>query len=453
LRRLLGAAIDITGRKQAEKALQESEERSRLAQDAADVGVFDWNIQTGEIIWTPRFEAMYGLPPGGLAEKLTVVDNKLYLKDPLEISKLAEKLVHPEDKAKVSHLIEEAFMTGEPVDGQWRLVWPDGSIHWQSFRIQLFKDELGKPKRLTGISIDITESELAEEEQRRNSENMMMLIRESQTSIIFVNSEGNIIIINKMAENLLGYGPEELLGYPLSTIFSSGSSLKVEDRKNYPMRIVSKLGTEIPSAISTSVQPFKDKKSGIQERGMIVILKDLSELHGLSIAPTREVEVMVAAEDAKPVLELGYIYLVEEDHPSRSLAILKEMMEHGAQGLYISREKPERIRNTYHLEKTPFIWLTRNKVPGENCIAPDELTKLNKTAENFIEKADQGILFFDGLEYLIAQNGFNIVLQFFYSLNDAISLHNSLAIFVIDPLAFEPRELHILRRESRSLQA
>ena len=62
-----GIARDITERKRAEEALCVSEERLRLAQSAARIGTFEWNIQTGIETWTPELEAMHGLPPGGIA--------------------------------------------------------------------------------------------------------------------------------------------------------------------------------------------------------------------------------------------------------------------------------------------------------------------------------------------------------------------------------------------------
>jgi len=62
--RIVGTVQDITGHKQAEAALRESEERLRIAQQAARIGTFELNIETGVNTWTPELEALYGLPPG-----------------------------------------------------------------------------------------------------------------------------------------------------------------------------------------------------------------------------------------------------------------------------------------------------------------------------------------------------------------------------------------------------
>jgi PAS domain S-box-containing protein len=59
---------DITEKRAAVDALRASEERLRLAQQAASIGTFEWNVRTGAVTWTPEMEAMYGLPPGGFGQ-------------------------------------------------------------------------------------------------------------------------------------------------------------------------------------------------------------------------------------------------------------------------------------------------------------------------------------------------------------------------------------------------
>jgi len=151
-------ARDITERKRAEEMLRASEERLRLALEAANIGTFEWNIRTGVNTWTPALEAMYGLPPGEFGGTQTAFEN----------------LVHPDDRARVIEIVEGAVKTGQSARGEWRVVWPDGSIHWIAGRWQLFRDESGEPSRMIGVNGDITERKLAEEVLRESEQRLRL---------------------------------------------------------------------------------------------------------------------------------------------------------------------------------------------------------------------------------------------------------------------------------------
>jgi PAS domain S-box-containing protein len=149
-------AADYIVRCKTDEALQQSEERLRLATEAAKIGTFDWNIQTGVNTWTSELEAMYGLVPGEFGKSQSAW----------------EQLVHPDDRAIAIAKVAESLETGNPIEHEWRIVWPDGSVRWILGRFQGFKDGSGKPFRLTGINIDITARRQAEENYRQLVENL-----------------------------------------------------------------------------------------------------------------------------------------------------------------------------------------------------------------------------------------------------------------------------------------
>jgi len=155
-----GTARDITERKLAEEALRKSEERLRLAHQAARIGTFERNIRTGVNTWTPELEAMYGLPAGGFGGTQTAFEN----------------LVHPDDRARVIELDNWALNTGQPTKGEWRVVWPDGSVHWIAGRWQVYMNESGQPVRMVGINIDITDRKLAEQELAKANERLHLAL-------------------------------------------------------------------------------------------------------------------------------------------------------------------------------------------------------------------------------------------------------------------------------------
>ena len=170
-----GIARDITERQQAEDALRASEERLRLAQQAAGIGTLDRDVQTGRINWAEGLEPLYGLSPGSLDGKTVA-----FLQD----------LIHPDDREEVSRLARLSLETGQPSRAEWRVVWADGSLHWIAARWQVFMDASGEPLRVVGVNLDITERKRAEEalvELNRTLEAQSALLKSNEELLkIFV---------------------------------------------------------------------------------------------------------------------------------------------------------------------------------------------------------------------------------------------------------------------------
>jgi PAS domain S-box-containing protein len=106
--------------------------------------------------WSAELEELYGLPPGSFAGTQAAW----------------EKLVHPEDRETALKKVEEAFHTGMPVEGEWRVIWPDRSVHWLAGRFQVHSDAQGTPRRMSGANFEITQRKKMENELQRANQDL-----------------------------------------------------------------------------------------------------------------------------------------------------------------------------------------------------------------------------------------------------------------------------------------
>jgi PAS domain S-box-containing protein len=157
---------DITGRRKAEQALRESEERLGLAMNSAGLGMWDSNAKTGTVTFSHRFKEIFGLPDNALLSCRTFPDH-----------------VHPDDHAMVSEAIRRAQdpAEGSPYDIQYRARWSDGTVRWVSSMGKSFFEELGGRKTFTrfiGTVMDITDLKDAEKALRESEGRL----RQAQTA-------------------------------------------------------------------------------------------------------------------------------------------------------------------------------------------------------------------------------------------------------------------------------
>jgi PAS domain S-box-containing protein len=245
-------------RARAERVLRDNEQRLSLAQQAAGIGTFEWDLRTNENLWTPELEAMYGLAPGSFGR--TQED--------------WERLVHPEDRPNALRQVDLAFQTGAPVQAEWRTVWADGSTHWILGRWQVFKDESGAPARMAGINIDITGRKTAEEARRH----LAAIVESSDDAIASKDLNGIVTSWNRQAERLFGYSSQEMIGQPIRKIIPPelqddedrilATIAKGEAIEHFETVRIAKSGKRIDVALTIS--PIRDENGRIVGASKIV---------------------------------------------------------------------------------------------------------------------------------------------------------------------------------------
>ncbi|MBA3352539.1 MAG: PAS domain-containing protein [Blastocatellia bacterium] len=155
---LSGIMVDITERKQVEGELASSEARLRLALHAARLGTYDWDVPNDHIEWSRWHEELWGYAPGEF--------NGTY--------KAFSDRVHPDDLPETNVKVEQCIATRDRFSHEFRVVWPDNSVHWVAGIGEFELDGGGKPIRMLGAVMDITERKRAEAELRTSREHLAL---------------------------------------------------------------------------------------------------------------------------------------------------------------------------------------------------------------------------------------------------------------------------------------
>lgn len=145
-----GMATDITNRRLAERQLAHGAQMLRVASEIGRVGLWDWNVETDELIWSDEHYRMMGYDVGEIIPTIDVWSGR----------------IHPDDRAQVEAALAAAMQSGEEYISEYRICPPGGDIVWLSARGRFLYDEQGKPVRMLGALIDTTQRRREEEWQK-----------------------------------------------------------------------------------------------------------------------------------------------------------------------------------------------------------------------------------------------------------------------------------------------
>lgn len=187
-----------------------------LAQEAADIGDWQWDIKTGKVTWSKEVEAMHGIPVGSF--------NGNY-EDWLNT-------IHPEDRDATVMQLTTAMQQHRDYDVEYRTIRPDGLWYWTAARGRFVYDEQGEPIRLIGMCMDVTSRHDAQKQIQSQARALDL----ANDAILILDLQGNITSWNQGAETLYGWSREEAIGKYVSNLLQTKFPMSREEIQSVVLR-------------------------------------------------------------------------------------------------------------------------------------------------------------------------------------------------------------------------
>jgi PAS domain S-box-containing protein len=294
--RMFGAMINRTDQIEANLALKESESRLLMSLDAVKMGIWSWDIEPRIIYWSPQTYEIYGLDPN--LEEITI-ESYLKLNNEDDLKKVSEE---------VQRLKEDPTRSGYII--QHRIFHKDGSTRWVESRGNLLRDKDGKPFRLMGTILDVTDAKIAEEALRTSDERFRAFYQFStEAFLIFDENSLRAKDSNFAFQNLFGYAPEDTKNLKIRSLLTPDSLQKIRekiaDHSSDSIEILCKRknGEVFPALIS--IKRFKYKQSNSIAYSIFDLspLKEVEELRQIN-SEIREKNKLI--EKQKIELEMAF---------------------------------------------------------------------------------------------------------------------------------------------------
>ena len=231
----------------ARESLLKVQERMRFTVQSSGIGVWSLDIPSDALEGDDNCALLFGLPAG-------------------EFPKTAERaiaLLHPEDREHVGQQVAAAMGRGM-LGVEFRVVWPDSTIHFLASRGKIYAGEDGQATLLSGVCWDETERRRVEKELHLASKMLLAegkfreLLEAAPDAVVVSNCAGKIVLVNSQAEKLFGYPREELLGAPVEAL------VPARFREHHPALRRAFFSNPVVRSIPADIELFAVRKDGTE---------------------------------------------------------------------------------------------------------------------------------------------------------------------------------------------
>jgi PAS domain S-box-containing protein len=198
-----GLIQDVTGEKLVEQRLRESQQRLALIAGGARIGMFEWNIDTGETLWNDQHALLLGY---------TGADTTDFT--PHRHADWADR-VHPEDLPRIERELRRCMSQRLPYETEYRVLWPDRSVHWVASRGEFLYNSQGEPRLMRGIVMDITDRKHAEEALRASQAELHHILNRTPFMLTRCSRDLNFLYVSQAIADMFGRSPDQIAGKPV----------------------------------------------------------------------------------------------------------------------------------------------------------------------------------------------------------------------------------------------
>ena len=263
---------DMTAWREASDALRIQQQRLDLATQANGIGIWDFDLETSRLYWSAQMFAIFGRDPRNFRESLDDWREAL----------------HPDDRAGAELALKAAIDSGKPLDIDFRVRRTDGELRTVNARAYIVYDEQGRPTRVLGTNLDVTDRKRMERDLAEKHELLRVTLMSIGDAVITTDADARVRWLNAAAERMTGWRTIEALGRPISEVFVVEDEL-THTPASCPVSLCLAEGEIVPHhqlnalrdrhgqlyGIEESAAPIRDDQG--QVLGAILVFRDVTE--------------------------------------------------------------------------------------------------------------------------------------------------------------------------------